>query len=160
MKNFTLLVVLFISTFFYANQKVEVYRNNNINEIKFDKKPLSIYHNNEKLETIIVVGSDFEGKITSISIETENNTISLEKVFNLNEMQTGIKKVVEYISGKFINNTPNGIGEPAALKCARDCNKTYDCYNKPTEAGAFLCLQDCFIECYILPKSNSIQNLN
>lgn len=160
MKNFTLLVVLFISTFFYANQKVEVYRSNNMNEIKVDKKPLSIYHNNSKLETIIVVGSDFEGKITSISIETEDNSISLENVFNIKEMKTGIKKVVEYISGKLINNAPNGIEEPSAVKCARECNIKYDCYNKPTEVGSFLCIEDCVIECYFLPKPKSLQNLD
>jgi len=152
MKNLTLLFVLFITSFCFAGDRVELYKNEQLREINVHEK--IVYRTvadgmRKKLK--VYVGEAENGKISSYSIEVLNSDQKLEDIINID---IATQQVSDFITYHINSVKSSGDGGPTDIKanCFSDCNNKWRCDDQPSQVGTMLCATDCFIECYMISK--------
>lgn len=149
-KKILLFLALLIFSFHYCANSILIYKSE-LKEVKVNTRLVNKTFDNKVYTIKVSVGENFLGKITSVNLEVMNdndnklyNTLSSNK----EKMNEKIKNFISSI------NSPKGIGMTDSISptsstgsCLSTCNKKWDCYNQPTNAGVLLCASDCIIEC-------------
>lgn len=150
-----LVFVLLISVFCLSNDKVTVFSDSSFKEMKINKKDISKTLNGKEMKLRFIIGQSIEGKITSIEIESLDGSKKVNEIINLEEFKSDIKDFIHTLRYDNVQSTYGGVPVSVKPSCYDSCTKKWDCFNKPTEAGVFLCAEDCFIECYLITVKQS-----
>ena len=141
--NFLLLLAILFFSCSYANSRILLYKNDGLEVNKVVRTVQKIY-NNTIYDVNVEIGFDINGQITSYVLGLNDENSDYYKALEQNKVKlSGVVK--DFISNLMIKSLPEN-----SYSCLSRCSEKWECYRKPSEAGVLLCVQDCFIECYML----------
>lgn len=149
-KKVLLFLALLIFSFHYCTNSILIYKTE-LKEAKVNTRLINKTFDNKVYTIKVSVGENFLGKITSVNLEIMNDYDN--KLYNilLSNKEKLNEKFKIFISSI---NSIKGVGTTTSISpvsstgsCLSTCNKKWDCYNQPSNAGVLLCASDCIIEC-------------